>query len=73
MEPGGTLVYWAYMENLVSGHGVYSTEYHVVWIPKYQRKILNPGLAAYLEKLFLVFSVWRSNMPRIKHTKIKPP
>jgi putative transposase len=40
------------MENRVSGHSVYRTEYHVVWIPKYRRKILNPGLAAYLEKLF---------------------
>ncbi len=40
------------MKNRVSGHGVYRTEYHVVWIPKYRRKILNPGLRGYLRKLF---------------------
>ena len=31
---------------------MYRTEYHVVWIPKYRRKILNPGLRGYLRKLF---------------------
>ena len=40
------------MDNRVSGHGVYRTEYHVVWIPKYRRRILNPGLASYVGKLF---------------------
>ena len=40
------------MENRVSGHSVYRTEYHVVWIPKYRRRILNPGIAEYLRKLF---------------------
>ena len=40
------------MENRVSGHSVYRTEYHIVWIPKYRRRILNPGIAEYLRKLF---------------------
>ena len=40
------------MHNRVSNHTVYRTEYHVVWIPKYRRRILNPGVAAYLSKLF---------------------
>ena len=40
------------MENRLSGHGVYRTEYHVVWIPKYRRRILNPGVKGYLVKLF---------------------
>jgi putative transposase len=40
------------VKNRVSGHGVYRTEYHVVWIPKYRRKILNPGLRGYLSKVF---------------------
>ena len=31
---------------------MYRTEYHVVWIPKYRRKILNPGLRGYLSKVF---------------------
>jgi putative transposase len=30
---------------------VYRTEYHIVWIPKYRRRILNPGVRAYLRKL----------------------
>ena len=40
------------MENRLSGHSVYRTEYHVVWIPKYRRRILNPGVKHYLRKLF---------------------
>ncbi len=40
------------MEARVSGHGVYRTEYHVVWIPKYRRRILNPGVRGYVRKLF---------------------
>ena len=39
------------MENRVSGHSVYRTEYHVVWIPKYRRRILNPGVKEYLRKI----------------------
>ena len=40
------------METRVSGHSVYRTEYHIVWIPKYRRRILNPGVKAYVLKLF---------------------
>ena len=40
------------METRYSGHGVYRTQYHIVWIPKYRRRILNPGLAEYLRWLF---------------------
>ena len=40
------------MQNRFSGHGVYRTEYHIVWIPKYRRRILNPGITGYLSKLF---------------------
>ena len=39
------------MEARFSGHSVYRTEYHIVWIPKYRRRILNPGVKAYLDKL----------------------
>ena len=35
-----------------SGHGVYKTEYHVVFCTKYRRRILNPGMEGYLRKLF---------------------
>ena len=40
------------METSLSGHGVYRTEYHIVWIPKYRRRILNPGVRGYVRKLF---------------------
>ena len=35
-----------------SGHSVYKTEYHLLWIPKYRRRILNSGLAEFLKVLF---------------------
>ena len=40
------------MEARLSGHGAYRTEYHIVWIPKYRRRILNPGVRGYISKLF---------------------
>jgi len=40
------------VDNRLSGHSVYRTEYHIVWIPKYRRRLLNPGVAGYLSKLF---------------------
>ena len=39
------------METRFSGHSAYRTEYHVVWIPKYRRRILNPGVKGYLKKV----------------------
>ena len=46
-------VLW-YNENMtiyLSAHSAYCAEYHIVWIPKYRRRILNPGIAQYLTKL----------------------
>ncbi len=40
------------MEIRLSGHSAYQTEYHIVWIPKYRYPVLNPGVKAYLVKLF---------------------
>ena len=40
------------MDIRISGHGAYRTEYHIVWIPKYRRRVLNPGVKGYLERLF---------------------
>jgi putative transposase len=40
------------MQTRLSGHSAYRTEYHIVWIPKYRRCILNHGLSGYLRKLF---------------------
>ena len=38
------------METRYSSHVLYRTEYHIVWIPKYRRRILNPGVKSYFEK-----------------------
>src|ERR1019366_4867597 len=35
----------------VQAHVVYTTQYHVVWIPKYRRKVLIPGVKKYFEKV----------------------
>ena len=40
------------MEARLSGHSVYRTEYHIVWITKYRRCILNLGVGAYLDRLW---------------------
>ncbi len=40
------------MEYIKSGHSVYCLKYHIVWVCKYRRRILNPGVCEYLRKLF---------------------
>ena len=39
------------MEIRLSGYSAYRTQYHIVWITKYRRRILNPGVREYLDKL----------------------
>lgn len=39
------------MEVIKSAHSVYSLQYHVVWVCKYRRRILNPGVCTHLRKL----------------------
>lgn len=36
-----------------SGHSVYKTQYHIVWVTKYRRKILNKGVQEYLRSKLL--------------------
>ena len=38
------------MKIKLSAHGAYHHQYHVVWIPKYRKKILKGELKQYLEK-----------------------
>ena len=52
MNEKAAICYNVHMETRLSGHSAYRTEYHIVWIPKYRRRILNPGLRGYLRKLF---------------------
>jgi putative transposase len=34
-----------------SNHSIYRTEYHLVWIPRYRRRIFTGGVRAYAQKL----------------------
>jgi putative transposase len=38
------------MEVIRSAHSTYSLKYHVVWVCKYRRRILNPGVQGYIIK-----------------------
>jgi putative transposase len=38
------------MKIRLSAHGAYHHQYHVVWIPKYRKKILKGEIKQYLEK-----------------------
>lgn len=37
------------MRLIKSAHTVYRTQYHIAWVTRYRRKILNKGVAEYLE------------------------
>ena len=39
------------MEVIKSAHSVYSLQYHVVWVCKYRRRVLKPGVCAYLQQV----------------------
>ena len=39
------------MEVIKSAHSVYCLQYHVVWVCKYRRRILNPGVCGYIERI----------------------
>ena len=41
-----------------SAHAIYKTEYHLVWIPRYRRKIFVKGVKEYIEKIL-------SNIPEL--------
>ncbi|MBA7570108.1 hypothetical protein ES708_11855 [subsurface metagenome] len=58
------------MEIRLSGHSAYRTEYHLVWIPKYRRCILNPGLRGVLKK---TFSKDYKKSPRMRDHRIQYP
>lgn len=39
------------MEIRKLAHSVYRLQYHVVWVCKYRRRILNPGVCEYIKKM----------------------
>ena len=40
------------MEVIKTAHSMYCLHYHVVWVCKYRRKILKPGVCSYIRKTF---------------------
>ena len=38
------------MEVIKTAHSMYCLQYHVVWVCKYRRKILKPGVCSYIRK-----------------------
>ena len=38
------------MKIKLSAHGAYRHQYHVVWIPKYRRRVLKSGVKTYVER-----------------------
>ena len=39
------------MEYIKTAHSIYYLRYHVVWVCKYRRRILKPGVTSYLRKI----------------------
>ena len=39
------------MQVTLSAHGSYHLQYQVVWVCKYRRKVLNPGVEAIMRRL----------------------
>jgi len=39
------------MDYIETAHGIYYLQYHVVWVCKYRRRIMNPGVCSYIRKL----------------------
>lgn len=39
------------MEVVKTAHSVYCLQYHVVWVCKYRRRVLNPGIRSYFRRL----------------------
>lgn len=50
------------MEYVKTAHSIYRLQYHVVWVCKYRRRILNPGVSTYLKKVLTELS---QNMPGV--------
>lgn len=41
------------MEYIKTAHSVYWLQYHVVWVCKYRRRILNPGVCRYRRRVLI--------------------
>ena len=50
------------MKYTKSNHSIYKTEYHIVWIPRYRRKIFVSGVKEYMEELLRHFPNLQSDI-----------
>ena len=55
------------MEVIKAGHSVYRRQYHVIWVCKYRRKILNAGVVEFIGKILVKLL---KSMPGVKIEKI---
>ena len=39
------------MEYTKTAHSIYYLQYHIVWVCKYRRRVLNPGVCGYIRKI----------------------
>ncbi len=51
----------------LQAHVAYQTQYHIVWIPKYRRKLLVKGVGRYLGKI--LYKVIEERYPDVKITE----
>ena len=60
------------MKFLSQAHSIYKCRYHIIWIPKYRRKVLVTGVDKYLEKV--IRSYLSENYPDviIRQCSIQP-
>ena len=56
------------MEVRLSGHGAYHHQYHVVWIPKYRKKILQGKLKEFIEKRLFDVQEYHFDIEIEKHS-----
>jgi putative transposase len=54
------------MKFRTSAHAVYKTEYHVVWTPRYRRKIFVQGVKEYTDALFAHFPELHDDIEVVK-------
>jgi putative transposase len=59
------------MDYFRQAHAVYHTQYHLVWIPRYRRKILTPGVSDYLTVMLQRTREWYPDMA-IEECSIQP-
>ena len=66
MEVAVHVRYATQMRFRKSAHATYKTEYHVVWTPRYRRKIFVKGVKEYADNLFTYFPNLHQDIEVIK-------